>query len=79
LRRSEPTALAAPFEILHRLLVFFRGAATRKRAEISPFAGFWIYFARIKTILARPKFSNHGLTSESFADWYQFANIVPHG
>jgi hypothetical protein len=59
--------------------VLFRGAAAWERAEISPSAGFWIYFARIKTILARPKFSNHGLTSESFADWYQVANIVPHG
>ena len=58
------TTLSMPLEILHGALVLLRRGSAVERAEIAPPAGLRIHFARIKTIFAGRKFSNHGGVSE---------------
>ncbi len=56
-----------PFEKLDRTLVFLCGFLSIEGAEVSPLTGFRIFFAGVKPILARLKFSNHALAKRLVA------------
>jgi hypothetical protein len=43
---------AMSLEVLHCMLMLFRPTAAIKGAKVSPLAGLWIYFSRIKAIFA---------------------------
>jgi hypothetical protein len=57
------------FKVLHCLLVFLRRSLCLERAEISSFARFRIFLARIEPILAGFQFPDHKPIEYSQTEW----------
>ena len=61
--RRSPRPLSAALEILHGAFVLLGGRTGLERAQVAPFAGFWVRLTRVQAIRARFEFPNHGVFS----------------
>ncbi len=57
---SEPDRLGTALKVLHGAFVLLGSGARWKRAEVAAPPGFWVNLARIKPVLARFQFADHG-------------------
>jgi hypothetical protein len=47
-----PSSGSLPFKVLHGALMFLCGRKCVEGAEVSALAGFWVFLARIETVLS---------------------------
>ena len=55
-------ARSVSFKELDRALMLLRGGARSKRAQIAPFVGLGVEFARVESILAGGELANHDVS-----------------
>jgi hypothetical protein len=65
-----------PFKVLYLAFVLFGGCQRFECAQITAFAGFWIFLYRVQTIPSRFQFSYHLFFNSATCAWFSNMALI---